>query len=258
MTELFTRYHEPPGGKVTFDKKGKPVWVHDVKCWRCGGAGGADIWKFTGWTCYRCGGTGWERKPAIEKLYTVEELAKFDAIAAKKAAKKEAARVAAEATAKAEADARREAFWAAHGELIAKANALVGRDTFIDDVARKATERAEISEKAEAALKTAVERLIAEDTRKAASGWVGEIGERIEVEATVERVADFIRSRFNGYGQERVYIITLRTAEGNALVTKTPSFYAEKGSTLKLRGTVREHIEYQGEKETRLERVKEL
>jgi ssDNA-binding Zn-finger/Zn-ribbon topoisomerase 1 len=25
-------------------------------CQRCGGAGGAQAWKYTGWTCYRCGG----------------------------------------------------------------------------------------------------------------------------------------------------------------------------------------------------------
>lgn len=27
-------------------------------CGRCGGAGGADAWRFTGWTCYECGGSG--------------------------------------------------------------------------------------------------------------------------------------------------------------------------------------------------------
>lgn len=28
------------------------------KCPRCGGAGGADKWKLTGWTCHRCLGSG--------------------------------------------------------------------------------------------------------------------------------------------------------------------------------------------------------
>lgn len=27
-----------------------------VPCGRCGGAGGSERWRYTGWTCYRCGG----------------------------------------------------------------------------------------------------------------------------------------------------------------------------------------------------------
>jgi hypothetical protein len=30
----------------------------DGKCVRCSGAGGADMWRDTGWTCYSCGGSG--------------------------------------------------------------------------------------------------------------------------------------------------------------------------------------------------------
>lgn len=34
------------------------TWKDEDKCPRCGGAGGSDNWKFTGWTCNRCLGSG--------------------------------------------------------------------------------------------------------------------------------------------------------------------------------------------------------
>lgn len=74
------------------DLKGKPLHVRDRVCWRCGGLGGSDKWKHTGWTCYRCGGSGTDPVRETVKLYTQDELDKLNARKAKADAKKAAAR----------------------------------------------------------------------------------------------------------------------------------------------------------------------
>jgi len=253
MTALFTRYGTEMAATHR-SEKGKPIAIVPRKCGRCGGAGGHEMWRHTGWTCYDCGGTGKHKNgPERVKLYTGEELAKLNAAAEKRAAKK-AAKVAAEvAAAKAEAEARRAEFMAAHGALLEKAEPYKGKSEFVASVLAKATERCEISEKAAAALAAAVERIAAEEARKAAAGYIGKVGERVKnIKVTVTHVAEFP----SAYGYNRVFrIVGLRTAEGNTVVVKSGSFYTEKGETLTISGTVKEHSEYKGEKQTRLERV---
>ena len=43
---------------IRTDRNGTKYFTGMVTCPRCGGAGGADAWKATGWTCYECGGDG--------------------------------------------------------------------------------------------------------------------------------------------------------------------------------------------------------
>jgi len=50
-------------------------------------------------------------------------------------------------------------------------------------------------------------------------------------------------------------ITTLHTDDGNSIVVKSGSFRAEKGERLTITGTVKEHSEYRGEKQTQLARV---
>lgn len=38
-------------------------------CRRCGGAGGADQWRHTGWTCFDCGGRGWMPDPPLKESH---------------------------------------------------------------------------------------------------------------------------------------------------------------------------------------------
>ena len=50
------------------DKIQKPGYIRvPAKCHKCGGAGGAQAWAWTGWTCYRCNGSGGE--PGGDKVY---------------------------------------------------------------------------------------------------------------------------------------------------------------------------------------------
>lgn len=60
------------------DRNGTQYFA-DWTCRRCGGAGGADEWTYTGWTCYECGGSGMAAKPDIWKVYTPEYEAKLTA-----------------------------------------------------------------------------------------------------------------------------------------------------------------------------------
>jgi len=252
MTTLFTR-HGTEKALTHRDGKGRPMALEPRKCTRCGGAGYSDKWIHTGRVCYDCNGNGMHpRGPEPVRLYTAEELAKLDAAAEKRTAKRVAKIEAAAAVAKAEADARRAAFLAAHGTLLAKAEPYAARSEFVRDVVRKATERAEISDKAALALAAAIEKFAAEDARKAAAGYIGTIGERVrKLAVIVVNVAEFP----SAYNRGTFRIVTLRTEAGDTVVVKSGSFYAEKGERLVITGTVREHGEYRGEKQTRLERV---
>lgn len=83
---LYTRQGEAltPNHKTV---TGRYLLIRDKPCWRCGGAGGAEAWRHTGWTCYRCAGTGIDPAKERIKLYTAEQNAKLDAAAEKRAAK---------------------------------------------------------------------------------------------------------------------------------------------------------------------------
>lgn len=60
---------------IRVDKNGTKYYEGLVPCERCGGAGGADKWAYTGWTCYECGGTG--KVAGSWKEYTPEYEAKL-------------------------------------------------------------------------------------------------------------------------------------------------------------------------------------
>src|SRR5262252_218687 len=152
MTELFTRHGTAPfAGEVFTNEKGKPVFTEQRPCSRCGGAGGADKWRHTGWTCFDCGGNG-RGKVVTARLFTSEEITKLNAAQEKRNATKTAKLAAKAAEAKAEADARAADFEAVHGALMVKAEAFAERSTFIKDVTAKARARNELTEKQATAL----------------------------------------------------------------------------------------------------------
>lgn len=69
------------------DKNGTKYY-HDWTCPRCGGAGEADKWMYTGKICFACGGTGKRNVAKVVKEYTPEHWAKLQARANAKAAKR--------------------------------------------------------------------------------------------------------------------------------------------------------------------------
>jgi len=109
---------------------------------------------------------------------------------------------------------------------------------------RKAKEEAEEARRAE------------EAARKARSQYVGEIGQRLTIEAVYEGSPSFeVRDPFGR--TETRYIHRFR-ADGNLLVWKTGTFpfNAEEGQTVTITGTVKDHTEYRDEKQTALLRCK--
>jgi hypothetical protein len=260
MTELFTRQGSQPKGQTFTNEKGKTFHAYTARCGRCGGAGRSDRWAHTGYTCYDCGGNGHGAR-RVEPLYTAEQLEKLNARKAKAEAKKMVAVRKLREAAEAEAEAKRGAFELQHGELMNRALAYVGKlpeerraDNFIADVYAKASQRAELTEKQATALATALDREDARQALKQGSGHVGKVGERLTLRVTVERATSFERKSFAGYGFEVCHVIGMRDEAGNALVAMG-RFNAVKGDTLTIKATVKEHGEWNGEKQTKLQRV---
>ena len=93
----------------------------------------------------------------------------------------------------------------------------------------------------------AIERA-ARATAAAGSVHVGTVGKRAIWDLVVERIAD-VKTE---YGM--LHIHTMRDASGNALIWKTASQRLEVHAKIKVRGTVKRHSEYKGEKQTELAR----
>jgi hypothetical protein len=117
---------------------------------------------------------------------------------------------------------------------------------------RVGSKHAGILASAVAAYERAVEKVVREkraQADRAASQHVGAEKDRLEVTATVERVADVDTD----YGT--LHIHTLRTSDGHALVWKTTSARLDVGWTGPIRATVKRHSEYKGERQTEVTRV---
>ena len=215
--------------KLTYiktDKNGTKYYA-DYTCHRCGGQGGSDAWAYTGWTCYECNGAGTLLTPRIIKEYTPEHQAKLDAQRAKREAKRQAEIEAKEAELRAERE---------------KAEA-----------ERKAKE-AEIQAK------------------RALSQYVGNVGDKLEIAVTVIYEAEYEVPSFKGWGTDHIKVYGMEDENGNAIIWKTTgrltkehvydeyghteTLYAHKGDKLTIKGTIKEHNEYKGQKQTLLNRVK--
>lgn len=84
------------------------------------------------------------------------------------------------------------------------------------------------------------------------SEYVGEIGERIEEVLTVTKALTF-----DGYyGTSTMHI--MEDADGNVFVWTTASKSFPEGKIMTLRGTIKDHREYKGTKQTILTRCKEV
>ena len=143
-----------------------------------------------------------------------------------------------EAKLEARRKAKREKWEQEHAEEIAKAEA-----------ERKA------KEEAERLAKEAEEQRIKE--QKAKSQHIGQVGDKIEMDVILDHRAWFDIPSFRGYGTDTMYIYTFRDDQGNAIVWKTSKgLVHENGQRLHLKATIKEHSEYDGEKQTIITRAK--
>ena len=252
--EYFLRSGEPVTGKQIHNPDRKPYILTKRVCGRCGGAGGSEAWKFTGYTCYDCGGSGLHKNgPAHSYIFTADQLVKLNAAAAKRDAKKSAKQEEARLIAQREADARMSDFLAACGALLDRAKPYAEGSEFINDIITKGLKNAALSEKQVAALAAAIDRIEATAARKANSAWVGQVGERLK--GLKLTVSNCVRIETDDYFNPVYYIVTMRDEAGNTFLYKGGSFGPEKGIEVVVTGTVKAHSEYKGEKQTVIARL---
>lgn len=194
---------------IRVDRNGTKYYQGKITCDRCGGAGGADQWAYTGWTCYKCGGTG--KIDGKWKEYTAEYEKKLEERRRKRAEK------------------------------------------YMKEHEQEIKEREEATAKAEAEKKAEQERIEAEKTK---SQHYGNIGDKIEVKAVYKFSAWYECKSFMGYGMETHYIHTFKVGDDTLVWKTTRGLGLEVDAQVSLKGTIKEHTEYNGEKQTILTRCK--
>ena len=108
--------------------------------------------------------------------------------------------------------------------------------------------------------KEEAERLVKEQqikAKKAISQYVGEIGTKIEIEGTYVFSGSWEQKAFTGFGTVTMYAHTFKDVNGNVFIWKTQnSVPFHKGEPVRIKATVKDHTEYQDEKQTVLTRCR--
>ena len=256
---------------IRTDKNGTKIY-HDHTCPRCGGRGGSDAWIYTGWTCYECGGSGQVMTPQVIKEYTPEYRAILDARAAKRREKK---------MAQAQAEkAEKQAAWKQEKGFVDDRIYLVGIENSFDrkDEIKAAGGRyneytgwyfSENHAEFQTVEMTAEECLYEDawgkldwvaawairETMKAklpkpASEHIGQIGDKVDMEVT------HIRTGYYDTQFGTTWVHNFKDAAGNILIWKTSACSGFEKDTLRIKGTIKAHDEYNGIKQTVLTRCK--
>lgn len=257
-------------------------YFRDWTCKRCGGVGGADQWTYTGYTCYDCGGTGRASEPSIYKVYTPEYAAKLEERRKAREAKRNAERTAqadkmnADFLNKEGLDAQGRTFvytgdtYGIKDELKAggaKYNGFIGWHSPQQIGTHKAVQveadllkddfgvivgynPAGMIAKVKAAL-------LEEKKANSTSQYVGAAGDKITFAGTFDHSTCFDIKSFRGYGTETMFIHTFKDDNGNAIIWKTGrGLNFAEGDHIEVTGTVKEHSEYDGVRQTVLTRCK--
>lgn len=96
----------------------------------------------------------------------------------------------------------------------------------------------------------------AEAAKRAASQYVGKVGEKLELSCVYVGSPSFERKVYGGYGTETCYVHTF-DADGSKIVWKTASgLQLDEGQAVKIKAVVSDHAEYKGEKQTSVKRLK--
>lgn len=115
--------------------------------------------------------------------------------------------------------------------------------------------RIEAERAAERARREAEEARIA--ALKAISQHVGQIGDKVEIQATYLRSGSWEQRSFRGFGTDLVFCHSFKDEAGNVFTWKTQKGVSlEPGQPVLVKGTVKQHTEYKDEKQTELTRCK--
>lgn len=255
------------------DKNGTQYY-EDFTCDRCGGQGIRDEWLYTGSVCYKCGGTGQAVKARIIKVYTPEHFAKLEASRQRRHEKRMA-----DLKQKA-LDSRQEMIQPLGFGADGKSHIVLGDTYSIKSELKEAGARynremgwhfltkpegydtmevsaddlvsefpVEFLEEAKDIVDGMKKALKPEDL----SDYVGKVKERLTMEFIHESSISYMSHGWNDE-IEMKYIHKFRDAEGNLFVWFT-TVGLEEGSTISA-GTVKDHSEYEGTKQTVLTRCK--
>lgn len=99
-----------------------------------------------------------------------------------------------------------------------------------------------------------IKNLLRENAPKTASEYVGNVGDKFEGLVTLVKVHTY-ETHFTYYG-ELNFIYKFKDQNGNTLIWKTSNRSLEEGETYRIKGTIKEHSEYDGDKQTVLTRCK--
>lgn len=210
---------------IRIDRNGTKYWHGLVPCSRCGGAGGADKWSFTGWKCYKCGGSGTEE--GNWKEYTPEYEAKLMA----------------------RRQARYEKYLADHAEEIAKAEAERKAKQEAERLAKEEAERKEREKKAKSQHFGQIGDKIDTTATYIKSAWFTVpsfygFGKEDTMYIHTFRIGDdtvIWKTSTNNLG---------KFDENNEWIQ------FEEGKQVHLKGTIKDHSEYKDEKQTVLTRCR--
>lgn len=261
---------------IRTDKNGTQ-YFHDITCRRCGGAGASEAWALTGYTCYECGGSGITPfNPQVVKVYTPEYEAKLKAQREKRAAKKlEELKAQAQATrnqwieehfpegkiyvvtgdtysiyedlkAMGAIYSYKTGWYFKHAQDKYPTIEMSFEECVTETYSGFLTLKGDIKEQAEEKAKAL----------KPESKFVGTVGEKISLEVKYSHTAWFEFKSSYTYRMETTYVHHFETSDGDILIWKTGTYPEIKGDKVTLTGTVKEHSEYKGIKQTVLTRCK--
>ena len=257
-------------------------YFHDCTCQRCGGRGIIDGYKYIeGGVCFECGGSGVSDGETI-KVYKPEYAAKLEAQRyerAKKAAQAREAKAIAERSANLAklgfgkegdtfvlyrvvgdtfsikddlkaAGARfkpRVGWYFAEPQTKWECQRLEEKDVLEDSIYINFKDRKDVEP-----LWTERNRPAAEST----SEWQGTVGDHLQRDLHIDRrfESQYI---INSWKQTTSYMYLMSDKHGNKYKWSTAKYFNE-GEDVHLIGTVKEHAEYKGIKQTVLTRCKEL
>lgn len=256
---------------IRTDKNGTRIY-HDHTCPRCGGHGGSDAWKATGWTCYECGGTGQVMKPQVIKEYTPEYRAILDA-RAKKRHEKQMAKAQAEKAEKQAAWKLEKGFVNDRIYVVAIENSFALKDEIKAAGGRyneftgwyfseHHNEFQTVELTAEECLYETrwfgldwvaawkIREVLEAKIPKPTSEHIGHIGDKVDLEVT------HIRTGYYDTQFGTTWVHNFKDAAGNVLIWKTSSCSGFEKDTLRIKATIKAHDEYNGVKQTVLTRCK--
>ena len=253
------------------DKNGTKYWI-ETKCPKCGGNGYIDYYSYIeGGVCFLCGGSGYHE--TTWKEYTPEYAQKLAdrrlAKAKKKAPEKNAKFL------KAEGFSEDGKAWIVVGDTYsikdelkeagAKWSNIFGwhfdHETEYDSFVVTAdkvfdTDYAGVYMYGDyVGVTEYIKELKAKHAPKSDSEYVGEVGDKVEMNLTYKTYYTF-ETHYSYYGGLN-FIYKFADADGNTIVWKTSkALELDEGQQYTVKGTIKEHNEYKGDKQTVLTRCK--